>query len=244
MEEIKLEAKTRDQIGSPKSRKLKRNGFIPGVIYGGSTRATAIQVERRTFERIIRLHQGQNVIFQLNVLEENQKDKKAKEYSAITKEMQYDPVTDEVIHVDFQRISLTEKIEVEVNIVTKGEAIGVKQDGGSVEHVMWKLDVICLPTNIPSHIEVDISQLKIHDSVFVKDLVLSEGVITKHDLEAIVLTIVPPMKEIKPEEVAEAASPTEPEVIKEKPKEKKEGEATPGTKKPAETAPPKPEAKS
>ena len=223
MEEIKLDVQIREQIGTRNTKKVKRNGFLPGVVYGSGKGPTSIQIDRRAFERILRLHHGENVVLQLNVLE---KDKKLRDYSVITKDLQYDPVTDNIIHVDFQRISLTEKIEVEVSIVTKGEAVGVKQDGGSVDHILWKLDVVCLPINIPHHIEIDISHLKIHDSIYVKDLVLPQDVITKHDPQAIVLSVVPPMKEIKPEEVAAAATAAEPEVIKEKPKEKKE-EAAP-----------------
>ena len=241
MDEIKLDVQIRDQIGTRKSKAVKRNGFLPGVVYGSAKAPTSIQFDRRTFEKILRLHHGENVVFHLNVLE---KEKKVRDYSVIAKEMQYDPVTDQITHVDFQRISLTEKIEVEVSITTKGEAVGVKQDGGSVDHILWKLDVVCLPTNIPHHIEVDISNLKIHDSIYVKDLVLPEGVVTKHDLQAIVLSVIPPMKEITPEELAAQAAPGEVEVTKEKPKEKKE-EVAPAAagaaKKPEEKA--KPEGK-
>lgn len=240
MDEIKLDVQIRDQIGTRKSKVVKRNGFLPAVVYGGAKAPTSIQIDRRAFEKILRLHHGENVVFHLNVLE---KEKKIRDYSVIAKEQQYDPVTDQITHVDFQRISLTENIEVEVSITAKGEAIGVKQDGGSVDHILWKLDVVCLPTNIPHHIEVDISNLKLHDSVYVKDLVLPSGVITKHDPQAIVLSVIPPMKEMSAEELAVQATSAEPEVMKEKPKEKKE-EATPAAgaaKKPEEKA--KPEGK-
>lgn len=241
MDEIKLDVQIRDMIGTRKSKVIKRNGYLPAVVYGGSKTPTSIQIDRRAFEKILRLHHGENVVFQLNVLE---KDKKVRDYSVIAKEMQYDPVTDQITHVDFQRISLTEKIEVEVSIVTKGEAIGVKQDGGSVDQIQWKLDVVCLPTNIPHHIEVDISNLKLHDSIYVKDLVLPQGVITKHDPQGIVLSLIPPMKEISAEELAAAqeTAATEPEVIKEKPKVKEEAAPAAGAaKKPEEKA--KPEGK-
>ncbi|MCA9406557.1 MAG: hypothetical protein KC684_08465, partial [Candidatus Omnitrophica bacterium] len=108
-------------------------------------------------------------------------------------------------------------------VVAKGEAVGVKTDGGSLEHTLWELDVICLPTNIPNKLEVDVSHLKIGDVIHVKDILLPEGVKTKHDPEAIVFSVVPPMKE---EVETEEAAPTEPEVIKEK-KEKAEKEGTP-----------------
>ena len=214
MEEIKLDVEIRNEVGSRKSKRLRRDLFIPAIVYGGKQNPTPLKVDRKTFERIIRLHKGENVIYHLNVLEGS---KRIKDYSAITKEVQHDPVTDRILHIDFNRISLTEKIEVKVAIEAKGEPIGVKQGGGSLEHVLWELTVICLPTQIPQSIEVDVSNLKIQDSIHVTDLILPSGVVTKNDPEAIVLTVAPPMKEVSPEE-AEGA-PAEVEVIKEKKKE-------------------------
>ena len=224
MEEIKLDVQVRKEIGTRKVKAARRTNLIPGVVYGGGKEPTAISIDRKSFERISRLHRGATVIFHLNVMEGT---KKLRDYSAITKEMQFNPVSDDILHIDFHRISLTEKIQVEVSVVPKGDAIGVKQDGGSLDQHIWKLDVICLPTEIPHHIEVEVSHLKIDDKIFVKELKLPAGVTTKHDPEDIVVSVAPPMKEIKPEEAAAAAaSATEPEVIKEKPKEKKEGEET------------------
>lgn len=175
------------------------------------------------------------LFFHLNVLEG---EKKLRDYSAIVKEEQYTPVSDDLLHIDFQRISLTQEIEVKVAIETKGESIGVKQDGGSIDHAMWELDVVCLPTNIPEKIEIDVTELNIGDSVHVKDIILPEGVITKHDPEAILVSIVPPMKEVEiPVEEEEA----EPEMIKD---QKEEGEVEEKTEeKPEGKAEEKPEEK-
>ncbi len=234
MEEIKLEVQVRKETGTRKAKSARRTNLIPGVVYGGGKEPTIINIDRKIFERIARTHRGETVIFHLNVMEGA---KKLRDYSAITKEMQFNPVSDEILHIDFHRISLTEKIQVEVTIVPKGEAVGIKQDGGSLDQHLWKLDVVCLPTQIPHHIEVEVGHLKIDDKIFVKQLTLPAGVTTKHDPEDIVLAIVPPMKEIKPEEAAAAATPMEPEVIKEKPKEKKEGEEGAAPAKKAEAAP-------
>ncbi len=215
MEEIKLDVQLRTQIGSKKIRSVKRNNFIPAVIYGGKQKPASVQVDRKVFEGITRLHRGENLIYHINVLEDG---KKLKDYSAITKEVQLDPVTDHIIHIDFNRISLTDKIEVKVAIQAKGDPIGVKQDGGSLEHVLWELTVVCLPTQIPQHIEVEVSHMKIHDAIHVKDLVLPSGVVAKNDPDAIVLTVAPPMKEVTVEP-AEGQPAAEVEVIKEKKKE-------------------------
>ncbi len=220
MEEIKLDVQLRDRLGSRKSRILRHTGYIPAVLYGGREEPVVIQVDRKAFERINRTHRGENVIYHLNV---RKGDQVLQDYSAITKEVQYHPVLDHILHIDFNRISLTEKIEVKVAIKAKGEPIGVKQDGGSLEHVLWELTVVCLPTQIPQHIEVDVSGLKIHDTIHVKDLALPPGVVTQNDPEAVVLMVAAPMKEVEaPPPTPEGAPAAEPEVIKEKKKEVEE----------------------
>jgi large subunit ribosomal protein L25 len=112
---------------------------------------------------------------------------------------------------------LTEELEVKVPIVTKGEAAGVKNDGGSLDHTIWELDIICLPTNIPEKVTIDVTELEIGDAVHIKDIVLPEGVKTKHDPEAVLVSVVPPMREV--EEPVEGEEDIEPEVIKEKKEE-------------------------
>ncbi len=214
MEEIKLDVQIRQETGSRKIRGIRRENFIPAVVYGGKSAATHVKVERNSYERIMRQHHGQSVLFHLNVLEG---DKKVRDYAAIVKEEQHHPVNDKLVHIDFNRISLTEEIHIKVPVATKGEPVGVKADGGSLDQAMWELDIICLPTRIPPNISVDVSHLKIGDAVHVKDLVLPEGVRTKHDKESIVASVVPPMKELS----TEPQATPEVEVTKEKPKEPK-----------------------
>ncbi len=217
MEEIKLDVQLRDRFGARKVKSVRRDSFVPAIVYGDNQKPTAIKVERRQYERIMRHHRGENLLFHLNVLDG---EKKIKDYTAIVKEEQHEPVNESILHIDFYRINLKKEIEVKVKIVSKGEAIGVKQDGGSLEHVLWELDVICLPTKIPNKIEVEVTNLKIGDAIHVRDIVLPEGVRTKHDPDSILVTVVPPMKEEAPAVAAEAAAaPTEPEVTKEKKKE-------------------------
>jgi large subunit ribosomal protein L25 len=215
MEEIKLDVQVRKQVGTRKIRGVRRENCIPAVVYGGKNAPTTIKVERNVYERIMRQYHGQNVLFHLNVLEG---DKKLRDYTAIVKEEQHHPVNDHLVHIDFNRISLTEEINIKVQIAVKGEAVGVKADGGSLDHAMWELDIICLPTKIPANITVDVSHLKIGDAIHVHELTLPEGVRTKHDKDAIVVSVVPPMKDIVTDPLA---APTEVEVTKEKPKEAK-----------------------
>ena len=220
MEQIPLEVQVRSEVGAGPIKKVRREDYIPAVVYGGNEKNTIIKIDRRTFERIARQHRSESVLLHLNVLEG---EKKLKDYAVIIKEIQRDPVTDNVLHIDFNRISLTEELEVKVQIIARGEPVGVKQEGGSLDHPLWELTVQCLPTNIPERIEVDVSNLNIHDAIHVKDLVLPAGVKTINDPEGIVFSVVPPMKEIE-EEPTEEAGAAEPEVIKEK-KETKEGAA-------------------
>jgi large subunit ribosomal protein L25 len=221
MEEIQLEVQIRKEVGSRAIKKVRREDFIPGNVYGPDIKPLTIKTDRRAYERITRLHHGGNVIFHINVMEGN---KKTSDCSAIVKEEQLDPVTDKVIHIDFSQISLEREIEIKVPIEPKGEAVGVKADGGSLEHNLWELEVVCLPTKIPKNIILDVSLLKIGDAIHIRDIVLPEGVRTKHDPDAMVLSVVPPMKEeVAAPEAAEA--PTEPEVIREKKPEEGEAEA-------------------
>ena len=213
MEELKLDVQIRDQIGSRKVKAIHREDCVPAIVYGGKKKGpTAIKVDRRAYERIMRNHQGQSVVFHLNVMEG---EKKLRDYAVIVKEEQHAPVSDKLQHIDFHRISLTEELEVKIPIVTKGEAAGVKNDGGSLDHTVWELDVVCLPTNIPEKISIDVTELGIGDAIHVKDIVLPEGVKTEHDPEAILVSVVPPMKEVEAPAEGEEEN-IEPEVIKEK----------------------------
>jgi large subunit ribosomal protein L25 len=230
MEQIQLDVQLRKQTGTSQVRKTRRQSFIPAVVYGGNEGPAPIQADRKIYERIARQHQGENVVFSLNVLDGQ---KKLSSYPVIVRDVQLDPVHDNILHIDFHRIDMTKEIKVKVSVVTKGEAIGTKRDGGTLDHHLWELEVTCLPTNIPHHIEVDITNLGIHDAIHVKDLVLPAGVKTTQDPEAVVVSVVGAMKEITAAE--EGAAPAEVEVIKEKKKEE-EGAAAPGAaaeKKPA-----------
>ena len=217
MEQINLDVQLRRNIGSAQVRRIRRENNIPAVIYGGGSKPTIIKADRKAYDRIHRQHMGESLIYHLNVMDEGAK---IADFPAIIKDIQLHPVSEEVIHLDFNRISLDKEIEIKVKIITKGEAIGVKRDGGTLDHLMWELDIICLPTNIPHHIETDITNLGIHDSIHVKDLVLPAGVRTKHDPDSVVATVAGSMREevVAPVE-GEAAAGAEPEVLKEKKKE-------------------------
>ncbi len=211
MEEIILNAELRESIGTNKSKKLRHTGVIPAVVYSDGKETLPVQVQRGEFLKMIHQHREENAIITLQIKD----DKKKKGRPCMMKEIQQDPVKGEILHIDFNEISLTKAIKVSVPVATKGEAPGVKNDGGALELILWEIEVECLPTAIPKHIEVDIGSLKIADTVHIKDIVFPAGVKVLNEPDAIVLTIAAPMKE----EVAapvEGAEQPELEVIKEK----------------------------
>ncbi len=229
MEQISLEAKVRTDTGKGAARKLRRQGRIPAILYGGEGKPVLLEVEEREFEALSGKATGQNVITNLKL------GKETGENMTLIKDVQHHPVTERVLHIDFCRISLKEKLTVPVPIAVVGESAGVKE-GGILEHLLWEVDVECLPTQMPEKIEIDITHLNIGDTIHVRDLEEKEGIKFLTDGEKTILSVGPPRvveKEVVEEEVAE------PEVISEekKPEEKKPEEEKPEEKKPEEKKP-------
>lgn len=212
MEELFLDAQVREEIGKGKTKGLRDKGFVPAVIYAGGKDALALKLSHRQLVQLVHQHRIEGVVINVNIKD----DKKQKSRPCIIKEIQHDPVHGEIVHVDFNQISLTEKIKVNVPVVAKGEPAGVKLEGGSLEHVLWEIEVECLPTSIPKDIEIDVSSLKLGDSVHIKDISVPAGTKILNDPEAIILSVAAPMKEEVAAEPLEGEGSQEPEVIKEK----------------------------
>lgn len=221
MEEIILEILAREELGKNKVKDLRTKGFIPAVIYAEGKESLPIKVSHKQLLQLIHQHRLESAVINLKIKD----DKKQKSRSCLIKEIQYDPVKGDVIHVDFNEISLTKIIKVNVPVVAKGEPIGVKQEGGSLEHILWEAEVECLPTEIPKEIEVDVSQLKIGDTIHIEDITFPSQIKVLNAPEAIVFSVSAPIKE---EEVVapavEGEEKQEPEVIKEKKEVAPEGE--------------------
>ncbi len=228
MEQIKLSASLREGVGKEKVKKLRRAGLIPGVVYHRGEKSVSIEVSDRDLNKILHSHENENVLINLTI----EKDKKTTEGSpersrgksraVIIKEIQHDPVRRNILHVDFNEISLTETILVEVEIVAKGESIGVKQDGGFLDRPLRHIKIQCLPTDIPAHLDVDVSGLKLNDVFHVKDLVVSEKIKVVTDPESLLFQV--KKIEEKVEETLEPGQTPEIEVIREK-KEEEGGKA-------------------
>lgn len=225
MEEIFLDAQLREEKGRGRVKDLREKGFIPAVIYSDGKESQALKVSNSELIRLMhQQHRIEGVIINIKIKD----DKKFKSRPCLIKEIQYDPVGGNIKHVDFNQISLTKAIKVNVPVVAKGEPAGVKQEGGALEHILWDIEVECLPSNIPKEFEVDVTQMKIGDSVHVKDLTAPEGVKILNDPTSIILSVAAPMKEEVVAAPVEGEVPQEPEVIKEKKEvpveEGKEGE--------------------
>ncbi len=212
MEEIILNVEVRDGVGRSKAKDLRDTGFMPSVVYGEGKKALPIKVVTGELIKLVHKYRVENAL--INLKFKSDKDKKAK--VCLIKEMQYDPVHGNIIHVDFNEISMNKVIKINIPVTVKGEAVGVKQDGGSLEHILWEIEVECLPTQIPEEITVDISNLKIGDAIHIKDIKFPSGAKVLNDESAVVLHVVAPMKEEVPAEALEGEEKKEPEVIKEK----------------------------
>lgn len=215
-EKVVLKAKRREAVGKAATRALRRAHFVPAVLYGKSTDTVALALEQRAFETVLRA--GANVVLTLQI----EDGKKPREQTVIIKDVQHDPVSDAIEHVDLHAISLTERIKVEVPVYAKGEAAGVKE-GGVLDVVHHEVEVECLPTDIPERIDVDVSALMIGEAVHARELPIPAGVTCLLAADEVVIAVHAPRKE---EVLAPAEAPAEPEVVGKEKKEKEE-EAAP-----------------
>jgi len=214
-QKVVLEASTRSTSGKGPAKVMRREGLIPAVVYGDKKASLPIQISAGDLTRALHTKAGENVLLTLR-LDAATKKKDAKEAAVLIKDLQHHPVSRQVIHADFYRVSLTKKITVNVPLNFKGEAIGVKQEGGVMEHLRWELEVECLPTEIPAEIIVPIDDLALGKSLHVKDVALPAGVQLLTDPEQPVVACVAPRVEEEPAPVEEAAEGEEPEVLKQK----------------------------
>ena len=206
----------RPVTGTRPVRRLRDEGLVPGVVYGRDTEPLPIAVKARELVKLLHSKSGERALVTLRL-----DDSTSWEKPALVKAIQHDPVDGHVLHVDFHAIVLTERLRVKVPVLLKGEPVGVKQEGGILEHFLREVEVECLPTEIPVSVEVDVSAMKIGETVHVRNLTPPKNAKITSDADGVITSIQKP-KEEKPEEAAAAV--TEPEVIREK---KEEAEAAP-----------------
>jgi large subunit ribosomal protein L25 len=218
--EAVLEAAARDTFGKNEARRTRREGRVPGVLYGEGKDATPISVEPRALLRILHSESGANTLISLKLTG-------AGDTRVLVKDFQLDPVTHQVLHADFYRVAMDKALEVTVPVTIKGEPKGVKQQGGIVEFIRREIVVSCLPADIPEHIEVDVSELMLHQGIRVREIATNPRWTPITEGEAMLVHVIMPKAEeaaATAEPAAATAAPAEPEVIK-KGKKEEEGEA-------------------
>ena len=230
MEIRELTVTPREGVGKSVARRLRRTGKTPGILYGGPSPVN-IAVDPREVFRIIHGHEGSTQL--LRVTFAGSTDSRM----VILRDLQLDPVSENLVHVDLQEVNMDKPIQVTVALHHVGEAVGVRDTQGILEMVLREVQVSCLPANIPEVIKADVSGLAIGDVLTVGDLVVPDGVRVLTDKARAVATVAPPAAEEVAAPVAAvagavAAAPAEPEVLTErKPKEEAEAEDKKGKKK-------------
>lgn len=207
--QVKLSARTRSESGRNAVKQVRARGGIPAVIYGSKNQPANLEVSRREIETLLSHAVGENILVELEIEENGKKSSRL----SLIQEVQHHPLRGDVLHVDFHAVSLTEKITANIVIEAFGEADGVKNYGGLLEQSLRSISIRCLPQHLPELIRVDVSALKIGDSIHVGDLPLPEGVEAEEDSTLTVFIVAEPTVV---EEVAAPETPEAPEVIKEK----------------------------
>src|SRR6266513_2540716 len=220
--EATLEATARDTFGKNEARRTRRAGHVPAVLYGGDGReATPIAVAPKALLKILHSESGQNTLIALKL-------EGAGDTRVLVKAFQLDPVTHAILHADFYRIAMDRVLEVTIPVTVHGEPKGVKQQGGIVEFIRREIVIECLPADIPEHVDIDVSELMLHQGVRVRDIATNPKWKAVTEGEAMLVHVIMPKAEevAAPADAAAAATatPAEPEVIKKGKKE--EGEAT------------------
>ena len=213
-----LDAVERTLRGKNEARRLRATGRIPAVVYGVREGGKAIAVDPKILARILRTEQGANTLIALNL-------PGGGDARVLVREYQLDPVTHELLHADFYRVAMDKLIRVQVTVVPQGEPKGVKQQGGVLDIVHRQIEIECLPADIPNHIEVDVREMLVGESIRVRDVATDPKWKAVDDPETMILhVIIPRVEEVAatPEAAAAGtagAAVAEPEVIKKGKKE-------------------------
>ena len=197
--ELKLKAERREQTGKETAHKVRAAGRVPAVVYGRGMDPIHVSVDARELFHLLHTDAGSNVLVDLRVDGDN--------FLALPREIQHDLIRGRFLHVDFLRIARDEKISVEVPVHIVGDSRGVKE-GGVIEHHLWTLHVECLPQDVPTHIDADISKLGINESLKVSDLKTPEKATILSPPDEVVVSVVPPQV-MRVEEAAEGAAEAE-----------------------------------
>jgi len=224
MKSVPLNAFPRSLGRRAGAKKLRSEGRIPAVIYGGKAEPQSVEINSREIGDLIMHSVSENLLVDLAI-----KDDAKPKRLALVQEVQHHPLSGHVLHVDFHEVSPTEKVTIMVPVETIGEPAGVKNSGGVLEHVLFKLKVRALPKDLPEQVVVDVSALEINKTIHIGEIKAPEGVEILGDKQIPVVSVAMPRAEEVVAPVEGAAAAGDVEMIKEK-KEGEEGAAAPAAK--------------
>ncbi|MBS3818288.1 50S ribosomal protein L25 [bacterium] len=217
-----VKSEQRDKLGTNAARRLRKEGKVPANLYGPNRKSTPLTLKKKDIIQILKSESGENTIFKVSFDSTTQ--------NVMIKEVQIDPLTDELIHVDLVQIAMNKLVQVSVPVELSGEAVGEKSEGGFVDFVSRELNIECLPQNIPEQIGVDVSDLHINQSIRLEDLTPPQGVKFIDDPQTVIVNVGMPTEEEEVEEIPEEeviSEEEEPEVIsKEEEEEETEEESS------------------
>ncbi|HEV2576055.1 MAG TPA: 50S ribosomal protein L25 [Acidobacteriaceae bacterium] len=205
------------------ARRVRREGLIPAVIYGAGEPSVAVAVDPKIITRILHSDAGHNSIFDLSI-------EGGATGKAMIVDWQNEPIKGHLLHIDLKRIAMDKKMRVSVPVQLVGTAAGVKNSGGILLHALHEVEIECLPGDIPSHIDLDVSNLEMNQSLHISDLPHSDKIEYLGEEDAVVASVTYVKAEAEPE-AATTETPAEPEVAKKGKQETAEGEAKPEAKK-------------
>jgi large subunit ribosomal protein L25 len=209
IKDLVVQVSERTETGKNASRRYRRSGQVPGVVYGLDRPPVHILVDPKKIDEVLRLETGRNTIFTLSLGQDRNR-------AVLIRDLQRDPVTERALHIDFARVDLDRTVKIQVPIRVVGVPEGVKTEGGILEHILRTVEVECLPKDIPEHLDVEASGLHINQHLSVGDIPANERIKILTDADATILVVAPPREEEVAAPVEAAAEPTaaEPEVIK------------------------------
>lgn len=217
MSEMTIKVEKREETGKNANRRLRATGVLPAVVYGDKKDSVAISIDRQRLLKLLKEGGGENAVFLLELA-----GTKSSRHAMI-RDLQVDPISRRIVHIDFQRIDLKNKVKVQVAIELLGEALGVKDEGGVLDFILRELEVECLPNDIPQSVSIDVSPLHIGQHVEAKEIALPDSVELMEEPDRVIVAVSHSRVEAEVEELAEGeegeedllleATSDEPEVI-------------------------------
>lgn len=205
MSELTIEVQKREKTGKGPNRRARSGGLIPAVVYGGGKESVPIQIDRKSMLDLMKKSGSENPVFLLKLGDSRR--------HAMIREVQTHPISRQVLHIDFQRVMMDQKVHVKVPIELVGTSYGVKTQGAVLDFVTREIELECLPGDIPGHVELDVTELHANQHAEARDVKLPEGVSLYDSPDKVIVAVAHARTEDTGAEGA-ATDRDEPEVVK------------------------------